>query len=220
MAKKRVYHFCNETYGLENLKKKRLKVATIHDLNDPFELLSHKLPEIGLRGTVVSLKNDVAEKIGLLCFSTSYDSPVQWAHYSDKHRGVCLGFDIDEDDLLSVKYRSTRLRTPREHKFDEQAQKKWLEDFVSTKYSHWKYEKEQRVFVNLSGLDKTDTIFFQPISERIRLRQVIVGCRSNISRSEMASALSGYEDVVEVFKARMAFNSFRIVRNRSEKLWL
>jgi hypothetical protein len=35
----RVYHFINEEYGLDDLRRRRLKIATILELNDPFETL-------------------------------------------------------------------------------------------------------------------------------------------------------------------------------------
>ena len=34
----RLYHYLPENHGLDDLKNKRLKIARIEDLNDPFEL--------------------------------------------------------------------------------------------------------------------------------------------------------------------------------------
>ena len=39
----RLYHFINKKYGLESLSLKRLKIAQIDKLNDPFELLGVEL---------------------------------------------------------------------------------------------------------------------------------------------------------------------------------
>lgn len=36
--KKRVYKFTRAVHGVSNLKEKRLKVSTIDELNDPFDL--------------------------------------------------------------------------------------------------------------------------------------------------------------------------------------
>jgi hypothetical protein len=38
-SKIRVYHFVGAEYGLDDIRRRRLKIATIDDLNDPFELL-------------------------------------------------------------------------------------------------------------------------------------------------------------------------------------
>lgn len=218
MAIKRVYHFCSSKYALENLERKRLKVATILDLNDPFEMLCHHLPDKKSRNAMLSLKRTVAENVGMLCFSASYDNPVQWAHYADKHQGICLGFDVHEDDLMGVSYSSKRVRMSGEEDVDPVAFRRWVEEYASIKYSHWKYEKEHRVFVDISGFNRSNLIF-QPIGDRIKLRQVIVGCRSLVHRKQVSDALSGFDYPIEVFKVRTAFRTFRIVRNKDESLW-
>lgn len=33
---------------------------------------------------------------GITCFSETNDNILMWSHYSNKHEGICLGFDIDE----------------------------------------------------------------------------------------------------------------------------
>ena len=44
----RVYHFISAEYALDDLRKRRLKVSFLEDMNDPFELLggSLKRPEL------------------------------------------------------------------------------------------------------------------------------------------------------------------------------
>src|SRR5690606_10306833 len=32
---------------------------------------------------------------GVCCFSASFSSPLLWSHYSDQHRGLCIGYDLD-----------------------------------------------------------------------------------------------------------------------------
>lgn len=218
MAIKRVYHFCSSKYALENLEKKRLKISTILDLNDPFELLCHNLADKDARSAMLSLKKTVSEDVGMLCFSASYNNPVQWAHYADKHQGVCLGFDVHEDDLMRVRYSSARVRMTGTEDVDPVAFRRWIEEYASVKYSHWKYEKEHRVFVNISDFDRSQLIF-QPIGERIKLRQVIVGCRSYVSRKQVSDALCGFDYPIETFKVRTAFRTFKIVRNKDESFW-
>jgi hypothetical protein len=46
---------------------------------------------------------------GMLCFSSDWSDPVIWAHYSDKHRGVCLGFEIPDVYGTKVNYIDDRL---------------------------------------------------------------------------------------------------------------
>jgi hypothetical protein len=39
----KVYKFLDAHYGLKSLSEKRLKISTLKDLNDPFELLPYEL---------------------------------------------------------------------------------------------------------------------------------------------------------------------------------
>ena len=41
---KRVYKFLSAQHGINNLRDRRLKLATIDDLNDPFDLVVSKYP--------------------------------------------------------------------------------------------------------------------------------------------------------------------------------
>ena len=207
----RVYHFLNKKYGLESLKKRRLKIAEIMSLNDPFELLSINLSDPLLRRTFNETKVALSNKRGILCFSKDWRNPVQWAHYSDKHKGICIGFDVPDDHLAKVNYARNRLR-PR-NEIDEQFMLKVL----STKFSHWRYEQEYRVFISLE--DKTGDYYFKYFSGELTPKQVIVGAMSDISRADIDQALGDMKADIEVFKARPAFRTFRIVKQLKESLW-
>ena len=81
----RVFHFVNEEFGLEDLRKRRLKIATLHELNDPFELFGVSLADESLRRAFRAMKDQLASNRGLLCFSRDWHNPVQWSHYAAKH---------------------------------------------------------------------------------------------------------------------------------------
>ena len=207
----RIYHFLDSHYGLENISHKRLKISRIIDLNDPFELLGVDLHDQEMRSALNRTKEQLASNRGLICFSATWRNPVQWGHYADKHKGLCLGFDIPDDLLMKVTYTQKRLKLP--SNIDENFMKKIL----STKFTHWRYEKEYRVFLSLSN--NIGGLYFKEFSNDLKLKQVIVGCESCVSRSQISEALSDYEYEVEVFKARPAFRSFKIVRQKKEVLW-
>ncbi|WP_239986640.1 DUF2971 domain-containing protein [Pseudomonas syringae] len=220
MVMRRVYHFCSAKHGLSNLENNHLKIATIQDLNDPFEMLSHDLADPKVRKAVLAIKQDASEQIGLFCFSSAYSNPVQWAHYADKHKGICLGFDVEEADLIKVNYSSSRLNMNPADVMSDEGYNQWMTDIISTKYSHWRYEKEYRVFVDISEKDRSQGIMFQPLEDRIMLRQVVVGCNSKLSRKDIEAVLYKYEQPVEVFKVRTAFRRFTMVRNKKTDLWI
>lgn len=104
----RVYYFTRKKYGLENLTKKRLKVARINYLNDPFEFMAVDLSSRDLRLGVEEMKRNLSKDFGLLCFSKNWDNPVQWTHYAERHKGLCLGFDVPDERLAKINYCDSR----------------------------------------------------------------------------------------------------------------
>jgi hypothetical protein len=215
----RVFHFLNAHHGVENIQQRRLKVATLNDLNDPFELFGPSLRNEKLRRMFSALKLRAHTQIGLLCFSRDWQNPVMWSHYADRHRGLCLGFDVPEDHLQAVTYSRRRVvlepsDLDREIR-DMSAIMKWL----STKYAHWRYESEGRVFVPLNRTERRGGLHFVKLGETVILKTVIVGARSEVTRQEVSSALGDLAASVEAFKARLAFGTFKVVRQKNDELW-
>src|ERR1700722_1039161 len=157
-AAMRAYKFLNEKWGLAALNEKRLKLSRIFDLNDPFELTPFNLTDDDIRDAFFKTRDDVAKERGLLCFSSGWNDPVIWAHYSDKHRGLCLGFEIPElkvdaenDECGKVDYVGMPLPFPRAV-FEEpegSASYEVVRRILFTKFKHWEYEQEIRMWIPL-----------------------------------------------------------------------
>ncbi|MDO8800990.1 DUF2971 domain-containing protein [Phenylobacterium sp.] len=216
----RVYHFVNAGYGLQNIQRRRLKIATIEDLNDPFELRAMVLSTAHKRWAIGEWRRDIASKVGLLCFSTSWRNPVQWSHYAHHHTGLCLGFDIPEKFLMPVTYQAKLhpdLITPALNRAEmgEGAVLKLL----STKYSHWRYEREIRMFMDLEVAQTEGALYFHPFDDEMRLTEVIIGAQCTIKRAALADALGDLAGEVATEKARLAFRSFNVIRQRKADLW-
>jgi hypothetical protein len=216
----RVFHFVNRCFGLENLRRRRLKIAEIQDLNDPFELRSLTSGDRVVRRAFDETRDALARKSGLLCFSSAWRNPVLWSHYADRHRGIALGFDVADECLTQVRYR--RDRPP----FDpamlagaQEAAEALMLELLTTKFSHWRYETEWRAFVSLNERDPDNGLYFMEYSEQIRLREVIVGAHSTISRDELAQSLGSLAPEIRTTKARLAFRTFDVVSQRKGVLW-
>ena len=208
----RVFHFLNEEFGLKDLSARRLKVARIMELNDPFEFLGVNLEDRDFREALKATKETISESNGLLCFSKNWQNPVLWGHYADKHKGICLGFDMYEHPTI-LEYVKTRFKKPLVINENEVFMKKLL----FTKFIHWAYEEEYRTYVSLE--DEIDGLFYVDFSDSFVLKQVIVGAQSQLTRSQISEALGDLSEKVEVFKARAAFKSFDVVRNKDDSLW-
>jgi len=92
-------------------------------------------------------------------------------------------------------------------------------DLLFTKYLHWRYENEVRAFTELDTLDPDKKMYFKDFSDDLRLVQVIVGAESALTKAAIKEALGEPASTVEIFKARLAFKTFRVVRQRNQKLW-
>ncbi|MFB9886923.1 DUF2971 domain-containing protein [Balneatrix alpica] len=216
----RLYHFINEKYGLEGIRNRRLKIARIDELNDPFEFAGVNFKDEKLRAAFQKMKRQISQERGLLCFSTKWSNPVMWSHYADRHKGLCLGFDVADASVGPVSYSGKRLaveldqlKTPRELSAE------YVRKIMFTKYTHWKYENEYRAFVTLDEADGATGLYFANFSDHLILKQVIVGAESDITKARLSKELGKELQHVEKIKARLAFKSFAVVPQRNPKLW-
>lgn len=217
----RVFHFVNEKYGLEDLHHRHLKIALLNELNDPLELFGINFGDDKLRHAFNAMKNQLAKNRGLLCFSRDWHNPVQWSHYAAKHTGLCLGFDIPDEHLGVVTYSRKRLVVEAE-KFHNvrELDIETTTRFLFTKYSHWRYENEVRSFVTLEDMEPQSNLYFADFSEKLKLTTVIVGAQSKVTRENLQNVIGDLAPSVEMFKARLAFKTLKVVRQRDSKLWI
>ena len=94
-----------------------------------------------------------------------------WSHYADKHKGVCLGFDVGEDDnLLEVNYTNKRLEFSLDN-LDESH----VKTLLRTKYQGWRYEDEVRIFTTLTEKCEQTQNYYMQFGPALQLREVIAG---------------------------------------------
>lgn len=206
MSAVRAYHFLPCRHALDDLRQRRLKIARLDELNDPFELWAIAQPDRQLRIALRLTKDEMSKHRGVLCFSLSWHNPLLWSHYADKHRGVALGFDVQDQILKAVSY--VEQRPVLKEISIEVAH--WL---LFTKYVDWKYEQEARVFTTLEEPDAETGLYFGNFNAQLVLREVIVGPLCTTTRQELNDALGTMEGVT-LTKSRLAFNSFRVVADQ------
>jgi hypothetical protein len=215
----RLYHFLPEKYAKEALRKKRLKVSIINQLNDPFEFhagFSNPKPQI--RKTFVNFKAVISKEFGILCFSKRWNNPLLWSHYTEKHTGCTLGFEIPDNKAIEVNYSENRpLFSWDKIPEDSRLTQNYFHKLIKTKFISWEHEEEFRLFYKLSKLDLENGLYFQKFDDNLILKEVIAGCKSKMSDQELLGLLQGYNNIT-VIKSRMAFKSFRIVRDR-KRVW-
>lgn len=204
----RVYKFLDAKYGMKSLAEKRLRISRFDDLNDPFELIPYNLKNRKHRWALRAMRSQLGQNRGMLCFSATWRDPVLWAHYAEKHHGLCIEFELPEgnEQFHEVDYVRYRLPFPKSPTIAD------TKIILFTKYDSWKYEQEIRVFLALS--DEEDGLYFKDFDQTLRPVTVIVGARCKLSKKDITKVLGPLAKQVKVIKARAGFTKFEIVQDK------
>ncbi len=217
-----VYHFTSSEFALRALRDRRLKIARINELNDPFEFCVANFSNSDTRTKLEAFKSQANERYGVICFCENYHDPVLWSHYAGGHRGVALVFEIPDDKAIRIDYQPEHFKLDteaaiRRGSFDESD----LNQLISTKFSSWNYEKEIRMICHLHDhfcqIDsKGKKVYFESLSlesfgvDALKLIGLIRGARCDLKPADIASELLAV-DTLPVQDTRLDSSSFQII---------
>jgi hypothetical protein len=121
--------------------------------------------------------NKLKNETGVSCFSKSYLKTLLWSHYSDKHKGVCLGFKFiptnETNNLLIMSVNYTKSIRPLSILRERDVV---LFYWIFTKSHVWAYEEEVRAII----LNQNGNIPF----EHNCLREVYFGVKTTKQQKE------------------------------------
>lgn len=223
----------NKRIVISNLITSKLYFNTFLEYNDPFELYPvydvqednmarfkedfyKKYPRNILSGVDNEYINSVFRfssrqkvsnsRYGITCFTRKNDNLLMWAHYADFHKGICLEFDIGENDDVNsfIDYRESGLYPiPMQGKF-------FAMDYVTEndrphfyyggseegkgyaplykKSKDWNYEEEIRLMVRTDELYKfpRTLVYFKD-----KLKSIICGCNMSLESFIELSDVAG-----------------------------
>lgn len=211
-----MYHLMSADHAISSIALGRIKVAKFSELNDPFELLGIRSVGSNTRAALDKFKVDADREARLLCFSADWTSPVLWSHYGDRHRGICLGFNLSRKRATWVKYASDRIRSTVAggeplQSFDE-AIKRFL---MCTKFQHWSYEEEIRALVPLDRTVQEGNLSFLNFDSKLALAEVILGPECRMSLAAIRQLTSANHTDAVTYASRLAHNWYSVVPNES-----
>ena len=213
-----LYQLTSHKNAVSNIENQRIKISTIEDLNDPFELLGAQLGDKNLRASFLKMRKQIAKKHGILCFTESWKNPVLWGHYGDKHYGLCLGYDVPSDEVRKVDYVPARqLVTFNPVKGKTNLDQKSMLQLLCQKYEDWRYEAEYRGWASLDEKDPKTGLYFLEFSDKLKLKEVIIGPRNNSKPIDIMNIIGTKCKGVKIIKSRLAFNSYSVVHNKRYK---
>ena len=211
----RLYYMTASKWAELVLTERRLKLSRFGESNDPFELrLIDSRPQDTRRITAM-IADYYCKNVGMICLGPSWESPVMWAHYADKHSGVCIGVDVDERLLTKIEYTDAKIAVPfgaHLPKFGLSAD--LLKKLVSTKATDWSYEREYRLMGNLVTPDPKTGYYYTDFGPQVQLREIVLGYRCSWSPATVRRLLGSVSSSVRICKARPAFGSFKMVEQR------
>ena len=176
-------------FTLQNLTNQNNWVADPFEFNDPFEFSlydsisidendNHRNLNYIEQANVIKFKDSINE-YGIVCYTSEFSNTLLWAHYGDNHKGMCLVFDVvNEDKLYKVNYQE---RFPEINLTDDANTHEEIKTIVTTKSIDWKYENEYRqVFIMKNMLYKYPG----------ELVEIIFGCRTPYEDIKMVSNIA------------------------------
>jgi hypothetical protein len=165
---------------------------------------------------VRDFKSTYNSHTGLLCFSGDWTDPVLWSHYAEKHRGICLGFNLLLDDQTQeVKYEAERIQAELTDSDPTQLHPQLQRQLLCTKFRNWEYEEEWRRFVPLEDTLAEGALHFFPFSDSLQLAEVILGRNCDLSWDCVKNFTSALYPDVSVIRGRLADKWFKIVPDES-----
>ncbi len=177
--------------------------ASSKEIERMVQEVSNLDPEERQRNLQQGIRNEMA-KCGIFCLSSVPDNLLMWSHYADSHKGVCVGFKVNDDylfgcELTKVQYQDNypELSTAND------ITSGWVSNYLSTKSNDWCHEQEYRIVYHSPG-----TCSYP----REDLNCVILGAKIE---PEMKNAvidwIRPYAGQVQLFKARLHHSEFKIV---------
>jgi hypothetical protein len=228
------YKFLSARNARKVIAERRLKISTFDDMNDPFELSGIRLradpavPDEICRKFEEFFHPHILKSYGALCLSHAWQSPVLWSHYADNHRGIVLGITFEQTasfQLIDTSYVDSKKERDISALLTEvwqarlenrplsvaamSAAEPIIRAVLSTKFSDWSYEQEVRVLTDLKDQD-TDQRYYLSFERGIRITEVVLGARCQITIPEILRDLSEYDGPIKVTRAKPSWYNFEI----------
>jgi hypothetical protein len=214
----RLYHFLKTCHAIDNVSKSRIKISLWKDVNDPWELLPFDLSDAEKRRALEGFKDRLNQMFSFVCLCRHWRSPLMWAHYAERHRGVALGFDVDDQFCNPIHYVADVYQLPSAYTgnignaiLDDG--RRMIDAALNTKFDAWQYEEEVRVFANQDGSNVEGGIEFYPYSRNFVLREIILGEKCDLSITQFRASVPNVDPTVSIIRARRAVHDFCLEPN-------
>lgn len=132
---------------IKSILNEQLWLSHTNSFNDPVD------PSIKQLNKNTEAYNYLLDSIKIGCLTIKNNNTLMWSHYADKHKGICIEYDIekiyDKDNLIinKVNYKMPIItnKSIADNEILEIDNINRLIELFSIKSDEWKYEKEYRI---------------------------------------------------------------------------
>lgn len=101
-------------FTLDNVLNQTFWLSKIEYLNDPFDTARFYIENFNELSTITDFysKDNIKKRkkefiksinnYGICSFSRDYDIEKMWSHYSNAHKGICIEYELNSNDLLEA----------------------------------------------------------------------------------------------------------------------
>ena len=161
-----------------------------------------------------NLKNH-NKRYRVLCLSETPNNAQMWSHYADKHKGVMVKLDIEQDldffDLpLFVQYKSKYPSYNYIKRSHRTKKNEFVTLFLGTKSIDWKYEKEIRFIKDITEIYLKDEGLAKV--KKTVLKEIVFGIKADEKDIDEAKEINKrvYDNQVKIKRATRIKNSFKL----------
>ena len=155
---------------------------------------------------------------GIYSTAKKWNQCLMWSHYSESHKGFCIGFEFDndfDDDAgmaHEVKYAEDYPKVHPDVFGDKNDENNFnlLEATLATKSIDWEYEEEIR-FIKLARDGGSGIYKFR----ESKVKEVIIGAyASNQNKKELIEVIEKHMPWVDIFQALLSESKYELIRER------
>jgi len=212
-----------------HLDSKKINGVSNPELDDSFREFTNEYLE-SIKSGKLDLYNDaynrINKEIGIFSLSKNWNNTLMWSHYTDSHKGVCIGFNSEDEYfkrqintdgtkfklIADVVYSESRAKIP----MILGQQRPLLKPYL-TKSLDWKYEEEVRMLSTLNLSDKilpnipVDINLFK-IPHTI-IKEIILGAR--ISENDVSTIkVFCKKNGINLYQSKISDEKFDMDRDR------
>jgi hypothetical protein len=209
-----------ERPGLLTPWKVMLKEQNISFQEDSVEDVIEKIAKFqisDLRRVGKIIRDRWNDKLGVSCFSRSFDIVQMWAHYADNHKGIVIGIDekvvtSNPEELADIEYDNEFVRIPVFANPDRMdLYEPYIKKALHRKEKKWHYEEEVRFYI---GLDEKNPggRFYKDISAK-SITEIYLGLRAHETTEIIAKDIAGRERFrhLKIFKMTVHPDEYKLV---------